>query len=262
MLLWMELVARSGMRKEVMVSRIELIHGDCLVEMETIPDKSRDIIFSDIPYGTTNCKWDSVLDLDIMWKHLNRIIKDNGVILLFAQSPYDKVLACSNLKMYRYEWIWEKTQATGHLNSKHMPMKAHENILVFYKKKPIFNPQMTEGHSPVHSYTKHQDDGKIYGKTQVGISGGGSTKRFPRDVIKFKSDKQKLSLHETQKPVPLLEYIFKSYMHKGCNVLDFCAGSGSTGEACLNLGLDCLMIEKDSKNFSIMKERIENLNYV
>ena len=244
------------------MSKIELIHGDALVEMNSIADNSRDIIFADIPYGTTNCKWDSILDLDLMWKHLSRIIKDNGVILLFAQSPFDKVLACSNLKMYRYEWIWEKTQATGHLNAKKMPMKAHENILVFYKKTPIFNPQMTERHSPVHNYTKHQDDGNIYGKTKKGIYGGGSTKRYPRDVIKFKSDKQKLSLHETQKPVPLLEYILKSYMFFGCNVLDFCAGSGSTGEACFNLGLDCLLIEKAENNFNIMKERIENLNLV
>ena len=246
------------------MSKIELIHGDALVEMNSIADKSRDIIFADIPYGTTNCKWDSALDLDLMWKHLSRIIKDNGVILLFAQSPFDKVLACSNLKMYRYEWMWEKTQATGHLNFKKMPMKAHENILVFYKNTPVFNPQMTEGHARKVSTAKHKRNtstGDIYGKCD-NFSDYDSTKRYPRDVIKFKSDKQKLNLHSTQKPVLLLEYILKSYMYFGCNVLDFCAGSGSTGEACFNLGLDCLLIEKAENNFNIMKERIENLNLV
>ena len=134
---------------------VELKQGDCLELMKDIPDKSVDMIFTDLPYGTTHCKWDSIIPLDELWTHYKRIIKDNGAILLFAQTPFGKVLGSSNLQMLKYEWIWEKTQATGHLNAKKMPMKAHENILVFYKKLPTYNPQMTEGHTPIHSYTKY-----------------------------------------------------------------------------------------------------------
>ncbi len=123
--------------------------------MNNISDESIDMILCDLPYGTTKCKWDSIISLEELWKQYCRIIKENGAIVLFAQTPFDKVLGASNLKMLRYEWIWEKTQATGHLNAKKMPMKAHENLLVFYKKLPTYNPQMTEGHEPIHSYTKY-----------------------------------------------------------------------------------------------------------
>lgn len=178
--------------------KIDLKKGDCLKLMNDIPDKSIDMILCDLPYGTTQNKWDSIIPLDKLWEQYCRVIKDNGAIVLFAQTPFDKVLGCSNLKMLKYEWIWEKTSATGHLNAKKMPMKAHENILVFYKKLPTYNPQKTTGHTPVHSYTKHQDDGSNYGKTLIGISGGGSTERYPRSVQVFKTDKQKEALHPTQ----------------------------------------------------------------
>jgi len=135
----------------------KIYHGDCLELMpKHIEDKSIDMIFADLPYGTTRCKWDSVIDLNILWKEYNRIIKDNGAILLFAQSPFDKVLGASNLDMFRYEWIWEKTNATGHLNAKKMPMKAHENILVFYKNLPVYNPQKTRGHERKVSKASHK----------------------------------------------------------------------------------------------------------
>ena len=193
--------------------------------------------------------------MEELWEQYNRIIKDNGAILLFAQTPFDKVLGCSNLKMLKYEWIWEKTTATGHLNSKKMPMKAHENILVFYKKLPTYNPQKTTGHTKVHSYTKHQDDGSTYGKTKIGISGGGSTERFPRDVQIFKSDKQKVSLHPTQKPVALLEYLIKTYTNENELILDNCMGSGSTGIAAINTNRKFIGIEKDENYFaSTMRE--------
>lgn len=195
--------------------------------------------------------------MEELWEQYNRIIKDNGAILLFAQTPFDKVLGCSNLKMLKYEWIWEKTTATGHLNSKKMPMKAHENILVFYKKLPTYNPQKTTGHTKVHSYTKHQDDGSNYGKTKIGISGGGSTERFPRDVQIFKSDKQKVSLHPTQKPVALLEYLIKTYTNENELILDNCMGSGSTGVATINTNRRFIGIEKDENYFEIARNRIE-----
>ena len=145
---------------------IRLYEGDCLKLMKQLERKSVDMILCDLPYGTTRCKWDSVIDLRGLWEEYERIIKDNGAILLFAQTPFDKVLGMSNSKLLKYEWIWEKTQATGHLNAKKMPMKAHENILVFYKKLPIYNPQKTEGHKPINKYTKYistQNNTELYG---------------------------------------------------------------------------------------------------
>lgn len=238
---------------------IELWQGDCLELMNDIPDKSIDMIFSDLPYGTTHCKWDSIIPLEPLWKQYKRIIKDNGAILLFAQTPFDKVLGASNLKMLRYEWIWEKTQATGHLNSKKMPMKAHENILVFYKKLPIYNPQMTEGHTPIHSYTKYiktQNNTEIYGQMNREISGGGETTRYPRSVLTFASDKQTCYLHPTQKPLALCEYMIKTYTNEDDTVLDSTAGSMTTGIAAIKTGRKVICIEKDKEIFDLGRNRI------
>ena len=243
---------------------------DCLEGMKLIEDNSIDMILCDLPYGTTQNKWDSVISLDKLWEQYNRIIKDNGAIVLFAQTPFDKVLGASNLSTLKYEWIWEKTTATGHLNAKKMPMKAHENILVFYKKLPTYNPQKTVGHAPVHSYTKHQDDGSNYGKTSVGISGGGSTERYPRSVLLFPTDKQKVSLHSTQKPVALCEYMIKTYSNEGDIILDNCIGSGTTAVACINtnrnyIGMDNGKCEnKNNINFGkswieISEDRINKI---
>ena len=242
---------------DLCMENIKLLHGDCLELMKDIPDKSIDLVLCDLPFGTTRNKWDIPINLDNLWEQYLRIIKDNGAIVLFAQTPYDKILATSNIKLLKYEWIWEKTHATGHLNSKKMPLKAHENILVFYKKLPTYNPQKTTGHTPVHSYTKHTDDGTNYGKTKVGISGGGSTERYPRSVLKFSKDTQKISLHPTQKPVALLEYLIKTYTNEGDLVLDNCMGSGSTGVAAINTNRKFIGIEKDDNYFEIARNRIE-----
>ena len=239
--------------------KIDLKKGDCLKLMNDIPDKSIDMILCDLPYGTTQNKWDSIIPLDKLWEQYCRVIKDNGAIVLFAQTPFDKVLRCSNLKMLKYEWIWEKTSATGHLNAKKMPMKAHENILVFYKKLPTYNPQKTTGHTPVHSYTKHRDDGSNYGKTLIGISGGGSTERYPRSVQVFKTDKQKEALHPTQKPVDLLEYLIKTYTNEGETVLDNTMGSGSTGVAAVRTNRNFVGIELDDTYFEIANKRIKDV---
>ena len=193
-----------------------------------------------------------------MWLQLGRICKTNTAKLMFAQTPFDKVLGCSNLKELKYEWIWEKTTATGHLNAKKMPMKAHENILVFYDKLPTYNPQKTTGHKPANSYTKHQDDGSNYGETKVGISGGGQTDRYPRSVQVFKTDKQKVSLHPTQKPVALLEYLIKTYTNEGDTVLDFTAGSFSTGVASLNTNRKFIGVEMEEKYFNIGVNRMSD----
>ena len=238
----------------------KIYKGDCLELMPIhIEDNSIDLIFADLPYGTTNCKWDSLINLEELWKQYERVIKDNGVILLFAQTPFDKILGASNLKLLRYEWIWEKTSATGHLNAKKMPMKAHENILVFYKKLPTYNPQKTTGHSPVNSYTKKVKggtaDGQIYGNT-ISVSGGGSIERYPRSVQVFSSDKQKSKLHPTQKPLKLIEYMINTYTESGDLVLDNVCGSGTTGLAAKNLGRNYILMEKDPEYYEISCKRL------
>lgn len=200
-----------------------------------------------------------MIPLEPLWKHYRRIIKENGAIVLFAQTPFDKILGASNLEMLRYEWIWEKTQATGHLNAKKMPMKAHENLLVFYKKLPTYHPQMTEGHEPVHSYTKRisvQNNTELYGFMGREISGGGETVRYPRSVLRFASDKQTSHLHPTQKPLALCEYMIRTYTDEGDLVLDSCMGSGTIGVACKNLNRRFIGIEKEEKYFEICKRRI------
>lgn len=194
-----------------------------------------------------------------MWGQINRICHINTPKVMFAQTPFDKVLGCSNLKELKYEWIWEKTTATGHLNAKKMPMKAHENILVFYDKLPTYNPQKTTGHKPANSYTKYQDDGSNYGKTRVGVSGGGQTDRYPRSVQVFKTDKQKVSLHPTQKPVALLEYLINTYSNEGDTVLDFTFGSCSTGVACLNTNRKFIGVEMDENYFNIGVNRMQEV---
>jgi site-specific DNA-methyltransferase (adenine-specific) len=239
--------------------------GDCLEVMKIVPDKRVDLICADIPYGTTNCKWDSIIDLPKMWMQYERIIKDNGAIVLFAQTPFDKVLGASNLKLLKYEWIWEKTQATGHLNAKKMPMKAHENILVFYKNLPTYNPQKTYGHSPINSYTKYiatQNNTEIYGEMKREIKGGGETDRYPRSVQVFASDKQKSYLHPTQKPLALVEYLIKTYTNEGDLVLDNTSGSGTTGLAAKNLNRNYIMIENDYHNYVMSCNRVGEMPIV
>lgn len=233
---------------------VTLYHGDCL-EVMPLLDGSVDMILADLPYGTTQNAWDSVIPLNAMWQQYRRLAKPSAAIALTAQTPFDKVLGASNLADLRYEWIWEKTTATGHLNAKRAPMKAHENILVFYKSLPTYNPQMTTGHTPTHSYTKHQDDGSNYGATKTGITGGGSTDRYPRSVLEFPTDKQKESLHPTQKPLALMAYLIRTYTNPGDTVLDNCAGSGSTLIAARRQGRQSIGIELEEKYCEVIATR-------
>lgn len=245
-----------------MINCDKIYLGDCLEVMPKLQAKSIDMIFCDLPYGTTRCKWDSVIDLPKLWEEYERVIKDNGVILLFAQTPFDKVLGASNLKLLKYEWIWEKTSATGHLNAKKMPMKAHENLLVFYKNPPTYNPQKTSGHKRKVSKAEHKincKESEVYNKGQK-LTTYDSTERYPRSVQVFSSDKQKSKLHPTQKPVALLEYLIRTYTNEGDLVLDNCAGSGSVGVACQNTNRNFILIEKDDNYFNIINERIKNNN--
>ena len=237
----------------------EIYKGDCLELMpKLIDDKSIDMIFCDLPYGTTQNKWDSVIPLDELWKEYNRVIKDNGAIVLFAQTPFDKVIGASNLKMLKYEWIWEKTQATGHLNAKKMPMKAHENILVFYKKLPTYNPQKTTGHKPMNSGVRRSSlKNENYNEiNKVDLPFGGDTDRYPRTVLEFKSDKQKNYLHPTQKPLELIEYMIKTYTNEGDLILDNTCGSGTTGLGAKNLNRDYIMMEQDHEYYDIACKRL------
>ena len=235
---------------------IDLRCGDCLELMKDIPDKSIDMILCDLPYGTTKNKWDSIIPLDKLWEQYERIIKDNGAIVLFSQMPFTAELTHSNLKLFKYEWIWEKDNGTGFLNAKKMPLKIHENILVFYKKIPTYNPQMRTGFKP---YTCKQGSGSSnwnYNENFGGYVTENNGERYPIDIIKFKKDS---GLHPTQKPVALLEYLIKTYTNENETVLDNCMGSGSTGVACKELNRNFIGIELDEKYFNIAKERINNV---
>lgn len=238
---------------------VKLLQGDCLELMKDIPDGSIDMILCDLPYGTTQNKWDSIISLDLLWNEYKRIC--NGAIVLTAQTPFDKILGCSNLTMLKYEWIWEKTHPTGHLNAKRMPMKAHENVLVFYKKNPTYNPQKTFGHARIiakRTTTKQKIQSTTYGKQIFDSLFYDSTERYPRSVLTLSSDKQKSGLHPTQKPVALMEYLIKTYTNEGDIVLDNCMGSGTTGVACLNTNRNFIGMEKDETYFDIAKNRIQS----
>ncbi len=244
-----------------MLALNEIYLGDCLDVMKEIDDKSVDLVLCDLPYGTTaRNEWDSVIPLDALWNQYNRIIKDNGVIALWSQIPFSCALMMSNPKMLRYEWIVEKTLPTGFLNAKRMPMKAHENVLIFYKNLPIYNPQITYGHKRKVSTAKHKRNSKKstdYGECKT-LTTYDSTTRYPRDVLKFKWDRQKSRIHPTQKPVAANEYFIRTYTNEGGVVLDNCMGSGSTAIACVNTKRNFIGIEKDAKYVADAKRRLEN----
>jgi hypothetical protein len=227
-----------------------LFHGDCLEILPLIPVKI-DMILADLPYGTTNCKWDSCIDLTQLWVQYHRLCR--GAVVLFAQTPFDKVLGVSNLSELRYEWIWEKGNATGHLNSKRAPMKAHENILVFSAGSHTYNPQKTSGHVRKVA-TKQASTCPVY--RGHGGSSYDSTERFPRSVIRFSSDKQRGGVHPTQKPLALCEYLIKTYSNPGDMILDNTMGAGTTGVAALGLGRKFIGIELDKKYFEMAEQRI------
>ena len=235
-----------------MIELNKIYNEDCLQGMKRIPDKSVDMILADLPYGTTRNKWDSIIPLDPLWEQYERIIKDNGAIVLTAQTPFDKVLGVSNLKHLKYEWIWKKANATGHLNAKKMPLKEHENILVFYKKLPTYNPQNLI-YSP--RINKRARNGSNYGK--AGNSNFSEYTNYPKSVLEFSHDTR--PTHPTQKPVALFEYLVKTYTNEGDVVLDNCMGSGTTAIACLNTNRNYIGFELDKNYFDIANERIKLL---
>jgi DNA modification methylase len=234
---------------------MNLHHGDCFDVLPTLASGSVDMVLADLPYGSTNCAWDSPLPLAELWAEYRRIC--DGPVVLFAQTPFDKVLGASNLAQLRYEWIWEKSNATGHLNANRAPLKAHENVLVFYGRQPPYNPIKTRGHVRKTSKGGGRPS-SIYGEHSTLERNYDSTERFPRTVLRYPSDKQRSKLHRTQKPVALCEYLIRTYTQLGALVLDNCMGSGTTGVACLNTGRDFIGIEKDAAIFAAASERISS----
>ncbi len=238
-----------------------LMQGDCLELMKSIPDGSVDMILCDLPYGTTACKWDTIIPFEPLWKQYKRVMKSNGVIALNGSQPFSSALGASNLPMLQYSWYWRKTRATGHLNAKKRPMKDVEDILVFYSSQPTYNPQ---GLLPLNKVQRNSASHIARGITSdaTSVVTGGITKidytqeftNYPRQVLEFPSEGN--TVHPTQKPVALCEYLIKTYTNEGETVLDNCMGSGTTGVACKNLGRKFIGIEKDEKYFEIAKQRI------
>lgn len=245
---------------------INLYKGDCLELMKYIPDGSIDAIITDPPYGTTACKWDSVIPFDLMWEQLNRIIKPNGAIVLFGSEPFSSALRMSNIKNYKYDWIWEKSNPANIALANRMPLKYHEIISLFYFKQPIYNKQMIERDELGKKRLQNKNNpikfkgSDIQGTSKINkeydINRYDENLKNPSSILKFKVERGKH--HPTQKPVALLEYLIKTYTNENETVLDFTMGSGTTGVACKNLNRKFIGIEKDDKYFEIAKNRIEN----
>lgn len=234
--------------------------GDCLKIMPSIDNSSIDMILCDLPYGTTQCKWDEILPFDELWRQYERIIKQNGAIVLFGSEPFSSYLRLSNIKLFKYDWIWDKIKGTGFLNAKKQPMRNHEIISVFYKSQCTYNYQKTFGHINKKSFRKKHLQTEVYGKMTKDYLYE-STERYPRSILEFSSDTQNSSLHPTQKPIALLEYLIKTYTNECDIVLDNCIGSGSTAIACIKTNRNFIGIEKEQKYFDCSNKRINNLTY-
>lgn len=237
-----------------MMNDLTLLHGDCLELMKGIPDGSVDMILCDLPYGTTACKWDSVIPFEPLWEQYKRIIKDNGAIVLFGSEPFASRLRMSNLKMFKYDWIWNKVRGVGFQVAKYRPMQNHETISVFCKGKLKYIPLMVKRDKPKKSKVYKQSDSCPLkyndGKERI------YEYRYPKSIIEVSNASQKGKLHPTQKPVALLEYLVKTYTNEGDVVLDNCMGSGSTGVACINTGRKFIGMELDKGYFDIACKRI------
>ena len=233
---------------------IDLRHGDCLEVMKNIPDNSIDMVLTDPPYGTTQCKWDSIIPFEPMWEQLKRITKDNGAICLFGSEPFSSALRMSNIKMFKYDWYWNKLKPSTGLHAKIMPLKSLEIISIFYKKKCLYNPQMSKGKLRIEN--KNNSNGEAFGGRKIKRHHNNNGFKYPKHLIEFSNANQKNRVHPTQKPVLLLEYLIKTYTLENETVLDFTMGSGSTALACKNLNRKFIGIEKDDKYFQIAKDRV------
>lgn len=245
----------------MLIESNNVYHGDCLEVLFNVDDKTIDMILCDLPYGTTQNQWDSIIDPAKLWKHYRRIVKDNGVVLLFGCGIFSATMILEAKDLYKYTLIWKKNKSTGFLNAKKQPLRIHEDIMVFYDKQPTYNPQKTTGHKPVNAYKKNAT-GTNYGKTK-GIGGGGSTERYPTTVLDFSiinnDDPEKV--HPTQKPVKLGEYLIKTYSNEGDLVLDNSCGSGSFLVAAKNCNRRYIGIDNDTKYVELAKKRLENTSF-
>ena len=233
---------------------IDLMHGDCLELMKNIPDGSVDMILCDLPYGTTACKWDSIIPFEELWKGYCRIIKDDGAIILFSSEPFTSILICSQISLFRYDLIWDKQKGCDFLNANRKPLRSHENILVFYKKSPTYNKQYWYS-TPYKKINGNKKQSSVYHDSHDVDTESTDGKRNPLSILSFPRDGNRV--HPTQKPVALLEYLIKTYTNEGETVLDNCMGSGSTGVACVNTNRRFIGIELDDKYFEIAKQRID-----
>jgi site-specific DNA-methyltransferase (adenine-specific) len=234
---------------------VNLHLGDCLDILPTLADNSVDMVLVDLPYGTTACKWDSIIPLDKLWKQYNRICKKDGAMVFTAAQPFTTILAASNLENFRYEWIWEKPQGTNPMNAKVMPLKSHENILIFYRKKPVYNPQMWYS-TPYSGFSSNTSKiGEVYGSAKSKHRDNPEGSRYPKTVLKFKQEK---GLHPTQKPVEMMEYLIKTYSNEGDVILDNTMGSGTTGVACVNTNRNFIGIEMEENYYKIAEQRISS----
>ena len=244
------------------MSNIELYNGDCLEVMKTLHDKSIDMILTDLPYGLTQNKTDIVIPFEQLWEQYERIIKDNGAIVLFAQGLFYVALVNSNRKLFRYDLVWDKVLTSGFLNAKRMPLRQHEQIAVFYKKLPTYNPQFTEG-KPLHgkgtAYKNKDIKNQNYGKFNATDDiRKGSTEKYPTSIIKFAKPHPSIAKHRTEKSIECLEWLIKTYTNENETVLDSCMGSGSCGVACKNTNRNFIGIELDQHYFDVAKNRLEN----
>lgn len=231
---------------------ITLYNNDCLKILPTLPDHSVDMVLADLPFGTTKNQWDHIIPMDQLWEQYKRLLKVGGVVALFGDEPFSSKLRLSNPKWYRYDWYWTKNNATGFLNANRMPLKRVETISIFYPKLPLYNPQKEIGYKPYTSMTGSKT--KNYGKFKS-IKTVNDGSRYPTNVLTF--NKVNKTIHPTQKPVDLLEYLIKTYTNEGMTVLDNTMGSGSTGVACKNLNRNFIGIEKDPDYFKLAKERLD-----
>lgn len=239
------------------MSNYKLFNGDCLKVMKNISDKSIDMVLCDLPYGTTNNEWDKIIPFELLWQAYNRIIKDNGCIALFGNQPFTSHLVISNEKYFRYSLVWVKNKFSDFLNAKRKPMKVNEDICIFYKKQPTYNPQYTYAEPYTRWNTQNAVDKQTnYGKHKSNVAKSDG-KRLPLTVLNF--NRVERPLHPTQKPVDLLEWLIKTYTNENEIVLDNCMGSGSTGVACLNTNRKFIGIELDKKYYEIAKNRIEEV---
>ena len=242
------------------IGNATLYEGECLALMAKLPDASVDMILCDLPYGTTACKWDTVIPFEPLWAQYRRVAKRNAAIVLTASQPFTTALIASNMREFRYCWVWDKALPTGHLNAKRQPLRVTEDVAVFYREQPTYVPQKTSGHKRKvarRQYVKSGDGSQVYG-AESRDTFYDSTERYPTGIIEISNARQVGKVHPTQKPVALMEYLIRTYTQEGETVLDNCMGSGTTGVACVNTGRQFIGIELDETHFNTSCGRLRD----